>query len=544
MKMILRLLWHSWKTVLLAAVLGGASGVANVGLLAIVHRALRDGIDAHESLLVWFAVVCVLSLVTRVASQTFLTRMSQNSISRLRISLCRRILDSPLRQLESIGMHRMIGALTGDVLVVAAALNAFPTLLVNLVILICGAIYLGWLSPQILLAATIFAFVGGGSYWIASRYAGKYMLAGREAQDVLLRHIRNLIHGIKELKLHHPRRSEFVTELLHPAEQAVLQNQFLSSCIQDAAIVWGRMLFLIAIGLLIFAWPRFAHVESSTLAGYTLAIFYLMSPIERIVAWLPLMARAGVSVDKIQRLGLKLNEKEAKLDEVEPLPPWRTIEFCGVTHQYFREGREGGFLLGPIELTLNSGEIVFVVGGNGSGKTTLIKLLTGLYLPADGNIRLDGQPINADNRESYRQLFTAVFDDAMVFEGLLGVGGDDRDEQAKRYLEELRLQHVVKVVDGKFSTTEVSRGQRKRLALLTAYLEDRSIYIFDEWAADQDPTFKKVFYEQLLPDLKRRGKTVVAITHDDRYFGVADRLVKMEEGRVTDGASLLSQSEA
>jgi putative ATP-binding cassette transporter len=239
-----------------------------------------------------------------------------------------------------------------------------------------------------------------------------------------------------------------------------------------------------------------------------------------------------------------LDEQAAEAAASVPLAAWNSIELSEVTHEYHREGQEGGFLLGPINLTLQPGEIVFVVGGNGSGKTTLIKLLTGLYTPLGGQILLDERPVNAESREAYRQLFAVVFDDAMVFEGLWGVSREDRDARARRYLAELRLEHIVQISEGKFSTTELSRGQRKRLALLTAYLEDRSIYVFDEWAADQDPTFKKVFYEQLLPELKRRGKTVVAITHDDRYFAVADRLVKMEDGRIAEGSSLLTQMEA
>lgn len=165
-------------------------------------------------------------------------------------------------------------------------------------------------------------------------------------------------------------------------------------------------------------------------------------------------------------------------------------------------------------------------------------------MPRDGQILLDERPVDNSNRDAYRQLFAAVFDDGMVFEGLWGIDPRDRDSAARRYLGELRLEHLVQVSDGRLSTTELSRGQRKRLALLTAYLEDRPIYIFDEWAADQDPTFKRVFYEQLLPELKRRGKTVVAITHDDRYFAVADRVVKMEDGHIAEGAALLASHEA
>jgi putative ATP-binding cassette transporter len=68
---------------------------------------------------------------------------------------------------------------------------------------------------------------------------------------------------------------------------------------------------------------------------------------------------------------------------------------------------------------------------------------------------------------------------------------------------------------------------------MAAYLEDRPVYLFDEWAADQDPLFKEMFYREFLPELKSRGKTVIVITHDDRYFPVADRIIKLENGQVT-----------
>jgi putative ATP-binding cassette transporter len=186
-----------------------------------------------------------------------------------------------------------------------------------------------------------------------------------------------------------------------------------------------------------------------------------------------------------------------------------------------------------LDLVIERGEILFIVGGNGSGKTTLAKLLTGLYVPQDGQLQIDDQPITHENREAYRQLFSVVFDDGVVFESLWGLqAGGDLDERARGYLRALELDHIVSIADGTFSTTSLSRGQRKRLALLTAYLEDRDVYLFDEWAADQDPVFKHTFYHMLLPELQSRGKTVVAITHDDRYFGCADRIVKLAEGRI------------
>jgi putative ATP-binding cassette transporter len=291
-------------------------------------------------------------------------------------------------------------------------------------------------------------------------------------------------------------------------------------------------MFFFAIGLLLFVWPHFFDVEQTTLTAYTLTVFYLMSPLEQILGWLPFMAMASASVDKLNQLDLMLDDVDDSPTQLKRIDDWQEIELSGVTHTYKRDGREHEFQLGPIDLLLKPGEIVFIVGGNGSGKTTLAKLIAGLYEPQEGQIRLDSVPITNDSRESYRQLFSVVFDNATVFDSLLGLDSQNIDEQATDYLRRLELDHVVQVQDGQFSSTNLSRGQRKRLALVTAYLEDRPIYLFDEWAADQDPVFKAVFYERILPDLKLCGKTVLAITHDDRYFEIADRVEKLEDGKI------------
>jgi putative ATP-binding cassette transporter len=203
-----------------------------------------------------------------------------------------------------------------------------------------------------------------------------------------------------------------------------------------------------------------------------------------------------------------------------------------VTHAYHTEQEENGFTLGPIDLTLRPGELVFIVGGNGSGKSTLAKLITGLYIPETGVIELDGQIVEAHNREWYRQHFSVIFADFYLFERLLGLDSSDLDGRAEDYLQRLHLDHKVRITDGHLSTIRLSQGQRKRLTLLTAYLEDRPIYLFDEWAADQDPVFKDLFYREFLPELRDRGKTVLVISHDDHYFHLCDRLIKLDYGQI------------
>jgi putative ATP-binding cassette transporter len=243
------------------------------------------------------------------------------------------------------------------------------------------------------------------------------------------------------------------------------------------------------------------------------------------------LGRGGVSLAKLEQLGLRLAqdaEPEAPAGTALERRAWRRLELDGVTFAFRREGDDRAFTLGPIDLALHPGELVFLIGGNGSGKTSFAKLLLGLYEPAAGTIRWDGAPVDRAGLDRYRQAFSAVFFDFHLFDELPA----SDDAAAQGHLRELQLDEKVTVEGGKLSTLALSQGQRKRLALLAAYLEDRPLYLFDEWAADQDPYFKEIFYRRLLPRLKEQGKTVLVISHDDRYFDVADRVVRFSEGRI------------
>jgi putative ATP-binding cassette transporter len=406
----------------------------------------------------------------------------------------------------------------------------------QLFIVIGCLIFLWWLSWQSLITVLVFLVVGVLTYQLPVRLALRHFDAARESWDLLMKSFRSLTEGTKELKLHFGRRKAFFFEELEPVAGSVRRTNLTGNTIFLGASSWGHVLFFLLVGVVVFAMPRLVDLGPRTLTGFTLAILYMMTPLEAIMETLPRLAQALVSARKIESLGLSLAEggQDAELSAAEPAThaDWRTIELRGATHTYRTEEGDGHFTLGPLDLSIGRGELLFVVGGNGSGKTTLAKLLTGLYSPEQGEIVLDGQVIEDGNREAYRQMFTAVFSDFFLFERLLGLPSSGVRESADLYLRRLRLSQKVTLRESTLSTIDLSRGQRKRLALLTAYLEDRPVYVFDEWAADQDPEFKEIFYRQLLPELKARGKTTIVISHDDRYYGVADRLIGLESGQI------------
>jgi putative pyoverdin transport system ATP-binding/permease protein len=473
--------------------------------------------------------------VSNFISQVVLARFSQGAIANLRRDLVKKILAVPLRHLEELGAPRLMVALSEDVLTVAESLLMVPNFAVNIATLCGGAVYLCWHSWKIALGMALFILLGavGYRFMVGSGFA-RLRLA-REEADKLFAHFRALTEGIKELKLHRRRRGKFLSDCIQAATENFARHNIAAETRFILAQGWSQLLFFALLGLILFLLPALQNVTPRALTGYIVIALWLIGPLTGVLGVLSAFGRANVALEKINRLGFSLaahNTEEFSPARAEDETVFEQLELVGVTHSYNHEKDDSPFTLGPMNLVFRPGELVFIVGGNGSGKSSLAKIITGLYPPESGEIHLDGKKITNRDRDDYRQLFSAVFSDFYIFETLLGLNGKNLDGQSQKYLAELHLDHKVRVQNGRLSTIDLSQGQRKRLALLTAYLEDRPFYLFDEWASDQDPQFKEIFYHHILPDLKARGKAVVVITHDDRYFSAADRIIKLDYGKL------------
>lgn len=534
MKIFTFMMKYSRGIVILSIIAGLISGISNTGLVALVHNILGQSNNRPEFLLFAYIGLCLLLPLARFTSQILLTQLSQKGIFELRLQMSRQILAAPLRKLEEVGSARIMSSLTDDLFIITTTLISIPVLCMQLAVVVGCLVYMAWLSWTAFLTVLVFMGLGILSFRAAVNKATRYMIMARGDADVLYRHYRALNDGAKELKLHRTRRQTFINEVMRTTALSLRRNNVTGTSIMAAASSWYQILFFTLIGLLLFVLPRIQTVDSSLLTGYVLAIFYMLIPFEDLTGLIPSMARANISLQRIEQLGISLTSdvKEKEEDSGKPDPYWERLELQGITHSYHNERDGSSFTLGPIDLTFKPGELVFLVGGNGSGKTTLAKLLSGLYIPEKGEISLDGTRITDENRDQYRQFFSAVFSDFFLFESLLGLDPEKLDDRARDYLTQLQLDHKVQVKDGALSTIDLSQGQRKRLALLTAFLEDRPFYIFDEWAADQDPVFREIFYLQILLELKAKNKTVLVISHDDRYYHLGDHVIKLDYGQI------------
>jgi putative ATP-binding cassette transporter len=533
MKVLLFLFRTSPWVVSLAAGVAVVSGMASGGLIAFVNGALTA--SQPDGNLGWkFLGLVLLSLVSAIAANVTIAYFYRKVVLEMQLRLARRITETPLRNLEEIGSAPLLGVLTEDVAKIGEVATVIVPLIANLATTAACFLYLLWLSVPAFIGTVIFLALGGLSYKLLTGRERVLLADGRNRMDSVYRYFHDLTHGLKELKLSHSRCEKFLDQVLRPAAFVVQRHLFLWDVTFAAISTWGRFLILVVVGLVLFLLPQLVSFPAGVLSGYVVVLLFVRSSLLSVLDSLPHLSAAAVALQKVESFGLNVTSEEAVPNQSSDLPrTWEALRLANVTHSYYHDREDCQFTLGPIDLTLRRGEIVFVVGGNGSGKTTLSKVVMGLYPAETGAIFLDETEVRESDWVGYRQLFGAVFTDFHLFEDLLGLEVTDLTEEAQLYLGKLDLDHKVRIENGRLSTTRaLSRGQQQRLALLAAYLEDRAFYVFDEWAANQDPAFREVFYTALLPELRAKGKGVLVISHDDQYFGTADRILKLVDGKL------------
>ncbi|MGK6317387.1 cyclic peptide export ABC transporter [Neorhizobium sp. DT-125] len=533
----IRLLKPFWTIAAFATGMGTLSGLSTAWLLATINHALYADGDITAALLWTFAGLVVLTLVGEIVSDLGNSWIGQQIIASLRKDLVAKVVAAPIDQIERYKAHRLLSALGQDVDTVSAFSYGFSALAIAVAVTAACITYLLFLSPILFVIVAIAIGAGVTFNRLARRRGAAYYDEARSAQDDLYRHYRSITEGAKELRINRERRLHVHGIGLAKTIDRIRDTKTRAFRIFMSANAADSALFFAAIGLIV-GWQGWFGVERATVSGFVLVLLYVKGPLDQALGAYGSFVNAQVSFKRIAQLSADFANPEPHLAAASLPVSSRaefaaTIELRSALYRFPAAQGVETFTLGPVDLTVRKGEILFIVGENGSGKTTLIKLLLGLYQPMDGALYLDGSIVTAENRDDYRQLFSAIFFDYFLFDDVVAPEGEATD-RARGYLEQLEIGRKVRIENGRFSTTDLSAGQRKRLALVQVYLEGRPIIVFDEWAAEQDPTFRRLFYSEMLPDLKKQGKTLIVISHDDRYFSAADRLVRIDKGKIVE----------
>ena len=410
---------HSKTTIMYTSVAGIVSGIGSMLLMAVISQALTKNGSGITKLVWEFIALVLLTSVLNVSSQALMLRLNIKAVLNLRMRLCRQVLSTPLRQLEETGLHRFLGTLTEDIPTLTSTLSVIPGLCTSTATLSAFLFYLGWLSLTGLLVLTVAVAFGVAVHLLIVRRAKRFTKLAREEWDSLLRGYRALTDGIKELKLHQRRRKDFLSHDLDRTSFTLARYRKTESLIYLIAGNWSPVFCFALIGVMVFGLPRLNGIDTRVLIAFTFGILFLIGPIGSLLGVYPAVIRAKIAMGKIQQLGL-LTANSTPVEYETPLPEavhsWSRLELRGICHSYFLEHEGKSFMLGPIDIGVDRGELIFIIGGNGCGKTTLVKLLTGLYIPEAGEVYFNNQLINDDNRDYYRQHFSVVFSDFFLFE--------------------------------------------------------------------------------------------------------------------------------
>ena len=518
------------------AFLAALSGLSSALVLAILNDAATTSGGEGGTLLL-LALLLVIAIYA--LSQNAIMQAAAREIEGMLHALRRRMLDaaakSDLLRLDAIGRSTIYAGVARETQAISEAQTVLIVGCQSAILIALTLLYILLLSGAAFLIATGFVAAAFVVYRMRAGSIDRRVQRAMRSENRLFDDLRDLLDGFKEVKMHRGRDDALFAEISGRSKETASLKEAVQA---DAAqqFVASQAGFFALIGAMIFIVPVFAQSYSEIIVKITTAVLFLTGPIGILMQSIPVFAQAnaaaGAIADLVDRLETARPPALSQVETGVPLPePFGRISLSGVQFSYPRQGEEHPFAVGPLDFDVRSGEIVFLTGGNGSGKSTFLRLLTGLYEPTGGEVRVDATAIDAANRQAYRDLFAAVFSDYHLFRRLYGIDSADPAE-IQEWLARLDLDGKTRFVEDRFEPIDLSTGQRKRLALLAAVVEDRPMLVLDELAADLDPAFRRTFYEDVLPSLKRSGRTIVAATHDDRYFHVADRRFHLVDGRI------------
>jgi len=523
------------------AVMAAIGGVSSAAILAAINTGAQAA-DKNQLPGIGTIMLFVVSIVLFAQTQIFVTTTISGEIEaiihRMRLRLMDQVRRSELLSIERIGRSRIIATITRDTAVLTQASNTLCYSIQAPVVLFFVAIYVAYLSLSAFIISAVIVTAAGAIFHFRSRSLAVKRAEAAEEERRLLDCLTDFLDGFKEVRLNSARSADLFDDALKVSEAAA-NIKISAQAATFRQIASSQIYMYLLLAAVVFVAPRFTvTLGGAPITKVTTALLFVIGAFFSLVQTIPILMNANAAADRMGELEEALNATVSTrtIDAGLVAKRFNKLEMRKIRFHYADRFSEKAFQIGPIDFTLQSGELVFITGGNGSGKSTFMRVLAGLYAPSSGELILDGMQVTSDMRDYYRALIATVFTDYHVFRRLYGISDPDPIEIG-RLLTEFRLADKTGVSHGEFRTLDLSDGQRKRLALIVSLLEKRPLLLLDEWTADQDPEFRRKFYHELVPGLVRAGATVVAITHDDRYLDelhIAARRIRFDEGRIVE----------
>jgi putative ATP-binding cassette transporter len=525
--------------------MSGLGGISNASILAAINTGVQDS-SAGQKPGLWAASLFVVALFLFMKTQQFVTITATAEIEaiihKIRLRLMNNIRSSELLEVERIGRARIVAAVTSDTAILTQASNMLCFTVQGAVLIFFVGLYIAFLSLTAFTLAVVIIFGAG----LVFHYKNKRLSAQKSESAAwerrLFDRLIDFLDGFKEVRFNKARSDDLFDDASEVSKTAA-NIKIRTQAETFKMIVTSQISMYILLGAVVFVAPNLSDsLGGASIAKTTTALLFIVGACFGLVQSIPILLNANAAADRIARLETAMAATVPSAGRREFVAPQRfeKIEMRNIVFRYVDRFSDTSFRIGPISFTLNAGELIFLTGGNGSGKSTFLRVLSGLYPPDSGEVTLDGKAITDTNRDEYRALMSAIFFDYHLFQRLYGLPEADPAE-IDRLLRQFRLNEKTGLKNGEFRTLDLSGGQRRRLALIVSLLEKRPIMLLDEWTAEQDPEFRRKFYDELLPEMMQAGATVIVITHDDRYLDelhLPARKIKMDEGRIVEEVTM------
>jgi putative ATP-binding cassette transporter len=518
--------------------LGLISGIINflfLGFINLMIGLIMRGKDTSDvNYVILFCSLLLTFIWSRRSLSLIIIKFSQQIFWTLRSQILQTILKANYYQFSK-RKDQIHTALTADIGVLTNFSLSIIQFLSSLIMTIGSFTYMGMQSLKLMWITLAVAITGTIFYWIGVHFNKKKFLRSRELENVFMRSFLDILSGFKEIYMN-PKIGQdiFNRRIRNISSECFKNNTDALSGFLNIQII-GEVLFYALIGFTLIYNSIFINESPKSIVNFIFILLYLLSSINSLMVIIPTFVQARIASDKIQKLKKELNNERFQ-NYIEnkgiSIAEFKSLNIFDLKFNYKNDEGQKHFGIGPVNLTLNKGEIVFIYGGNGSGKTTMMNAILGILRSDSGTIIFNEVELNDDNYNDYRTLFSVVFNDFYLFEELYGFDIIPENE-INEYLEMFELAEKVSFKDNTFSTNNLSTGQRKRIGLIQVLIRSTPIIVLDEWAADQDPAFRRKFYTQIVPELRNRGFSIIAITHDDAYYNMSDKLYKMEGGQLT-----------
>ncbi|MDM1553034.1 cyclic peptide export ABC transporter [Chryseobacterium indologenes] len=518
------------KNILFLILFALPNTVLSFGILFIINQAISGNKDYQESYLGWcFLVIIIFTYLLNIIFQKKLNQHSYHILYENEKNIFKRILETRLLTLEKHGTQRFYTAIE-DLRIFATLPEVITHTINSLLMLFLCLVYMFSLSlyagVSILVLIVCIAIV----YFIVVKTMNGKVAVLRKFNEHYYNYVNDVVKGFKNLKVNSALSQNLLSKNLFPnRDQAKELDYNINYVFLSINLISQYGLYLI-IGAILFVLPRFNFLLKEEIISFVVILLFVTGPISNLINMQNIYTRFSVANKRINNF-LKdfAEEKEEGRKEMLHHTDFESLSFKNVSFQY-ENIAEQSFALNNINLNIRKGEVIFIVGGNGSGKSTFINILTGLYDHKDGEIMLNDQKLSS--KKMLQSLISPVFTDNYVFSHNYDHYQLENNMKYQSLLELMEMQKIVSNTTEESARRNFSKGQSKRMSLIFALLEERPVLVLDEWAADQDPHFRKYFYEVLVPKFKKDGKTIIAVTHDDAYFKQADRIIKFDYGQI------------